>query len=126
MSQEMWWFHFMPVLGVGLYWWFGRGRPLGLLYVVLLALVPTIVVAWAIKGGPPWGDVLYPWFSWFGSLVMLAVAWRLPPTSPSGSRTCPFCAEKIQDAAVLCRFCKSDFRPRFSAALLEVNAGRNP
>ena len=28
-----------------------------------------------------------------------------------GTRPCPFCAETIQTAAVICRFCKSDLRP---------------
>src|SRR5712664_2503350 len=103
--------HFIPVLAAGLYWWFGRGRPVGLLYCFLLAYgAPTAVSVLATlvistQGAGDLWDHLFPVFAWGGSIGMLYQAWRTPPMKSEGTRTCPFCAEVIKMQAVACRYC---------------------
>jgi class 3 adenylate cyclase/tetratricopeptide (TPR) repeat protein len=41
----------------------------------------------------------------------------------SGYKLCPFCAEEIREAAVMCRFCKTPLSPEASEALRKVKGG---
>lgn len=34
-----------------------------------------------------------------------------PPALPAATKECPFCAETIREAAVVCRFCQRDLPP---------------
>ena len=43
-----------------------------------------------------------------GFLALLVFGVRLIANSARGTKTCPFCAERIQAAAVICRFCNRD------------------
>ncbi len=87
--------HFIPMLGVGLYWWFARGRPIGLLWTLLSVVIPNGLMEVATNGH--FND---PVFAWGGPLAMLLVGWKLPPKRAKYSRTCPSCAEVIKAEAV--------------------------
>jgi len=51
-----------------------------------------------------------------------------PPTPPTGTKTCPSCAEQVQEAAQVCRFCGYDFnvgvRPTPVAAAAATTNGK--
>lgn len=106
--------HFMPMLAVGLYWWFARGRPLGLLYAALSAAIPNAVAA--VATSYHFDD---PVFMWLGPLALLYEGWRLPPKRARFSRTCPFCAEVIKAEAVVCRYCGRDLPDSSTSAMQE-------
>ena len=98
---------FLVPMTVGFYWWFARGRPIGLLFSFLAVLTPALVLNLAT------GLVLPDSIVWVISLVMLLVAWNL---SPGSSKTCPFCAEFIKEEAAVCRYCGRNVPPKFVAS----------
>jgi hypothetical protein len=71
-------------VGAGLYWWFGRGRPIGLLFGVLASTVPTYTALWLLmkselhaRQAEPYWAAITIWCFLF-PVVLLYVGWRLP------------------------------------------------
>jgi hypothetical protein len=101
----------LPILAAGLYWWFARGRPMGLVYVFLAAAVPAAIIEW-LAGSP----AATPAVAWLVSIGMLSLARRLPRNQAPGSKTCPACAEDVKSQAHVCKHCGHTFSEPVSKA----------
>jgi hypothetical protein len=70
---------------------YGLGLPELLLLMVVLVAVVGFLALLAVGAG--------------------AIIRSVSRQSGGGTRACPFCAERIQAAAVICRFCNRDVSP---------------
>ena len=95
----------LPTFAVGLYWWFARGRPIGVLYSFVATVFPVIVMV-TVTSSDSAGTMFYV----LSPLVMLLIGYRLPPAKAVGTRTCRYCAEVIKVEAVVCRYCGRDLK----------------
>jgi len=76
----------------------------------LAVFVLNLLVGWTIIG---WIVALVWSFAKPAVPVIVTTATAttqviLPPAPPDGRRACPFCAEPIIEAAVVCRFCRRE------------------
>lgn len=79
-------------------------------FAAILGFIPAVIAS--SKG--------YKFFGWwiYGALLFIVAFIHAILISPVGSRrTCPFCAEKIKSAAIVCPHCQRDIpAPATSAA----------
>ncbi len=106
----------------------GNGEALtsvpGGVIVVLLYFLPALIARKKANSGSVFViNLFFGWtvIGWVIALAMAAnnpaptqvmqVTQRQPPRSAPTGRTCPFCAEEIQPAAVVCKHCGRDLPP---------------
>ena len=85
---------------------------LGLLFLVNLFL--SFIAGWIAKskGRSAAGFFFFSFFlSFLLAVIVLIAVPTVKPTDSSQLRSCPFCAEKIQNAAVVCKHCGKDVEP---------------
>lgn len=88
----------------------------GLLFVVaLLYFVPAVIARKKHNASAVFMVNLFFGWTLIGWVIALVMAVSNPPTvvvqqiaSPMTGRACPFCAEQIQPAAVVCKHCGRD------------------
>lgn len=67
--------------------------------------------------------LIFSGFIFLAGVVLLALG---KDTVASQNRTCPFCAEKINEAAVFCRFCQKEIPGGVNDAQVTVNPSSEP
>ncbi|WP_248345400.1 zinc ribbon domain-containing protein [Anaeromyxobacter paludicola] len=103
------WVWFGPVLVVGLYWWFARGRLLGFVYCWAATLGTASLVGLLF---PDSERSLRAAVSLLATLpVSIAMLYLGTRLSPKGSKVCPACAEHVKRKATACKHCGHTFQP---------------